>query len=344
MDSKKKYTCDQINSYVEQVKSAKCIFVHGVDAFQRDKCFKQIINILNVSVNDGMNSFLFYGDDYARDDKISPIMESLNMMSFDLSEKIVSIKHFEQLNKGAMERIAKYTDDPAPYAKLILVSDKLDSRLTAVKTLTKNSLHMETTEMKYASHLLQWLNGYLRENQIRMDEATKNYFVNTVEPDAFTAYNEMKKLELYVGNTKTITTNDIKECTINSKTYTVFELTDAIGYKQKENALKIIENLVNNGESIIMVVSMLTNFFFTLWRLDALRRKNISASELMANHMNDINPYFREKYIKFLKAHDRASIENALKQLYICDSRAKLSMAEDMVLGVSVILMTINDL
>jgi DNA polymerase-3 subunit delta len=321
----------------DKIKSARCIFIYGTDAFQRDKYLRQIVKALDVSINDGMNTFLFYGDDYSKDDKVSAILDTLNMMSFDLSEKIVTIKHFEQLHKDAQTRIATYTKNPCDTSKLIIVSDKLDARTVAYKTLKETALLIETTEMKYTTHLAQWLNEYLKEHQLRMDEQTKNYFTTIVEPDAFTAYNEMKKLELYVGNTNIITLNDLKECTISSKAYTVFDLIDAVGYKQKEKALKILENLINNDESIIMVISLLTNFFFTLWRLEALKRRNYSSAELTAKHMNDINPYFREKHISFLKNYDQAQIQNAIKQLYICDSRAKLTMATDMVLGTQLV-------
>jgi DNA polymerase III delta subunit len=208
--------------------------------------------------------------------------------------------------------------------------------------------------MKYASHLMQWLNTYLYENQIRMDERTKTYFTNIVEPDAFTAYNEMKKLELYVTpppfNHKdtreftqghkgplTITIDDIKNCTINSKSYTVFDLIDAIGYRKKVDALKMADNLISNEESIMMINTMLANFFFTLWRLNALKRRGISSGELSANYMKEINPYFREKYLTFLNNYDQKQIDNALRQLYLCDTRAKLSMAAEKILVTSLV-------
>ena len=327
-----KYYCDQVHLYAESIKSAKSIFIHGPDAFQRDRCFKSVIKILNISVNDGLNSFLFYGDDYAKEDKIGSIIETLNMFSFDLSERVISIRYFDKLTTPAVARIAKYIEDPCQYSKLIIVSDKVDARLSAYKTIIKNSFHIETKEMKYASHLLQWLNNYLRENNIRMDENAKNYFTSIVEPDAFTAYNEMKKLELFIGKTNVITINDIRNCTVNSKVFTVFDFIDAIGFRQKAKSLEIAENLIENDDSIIMIISLLTNFFFTLWKLDALRRKNISASELMSRYMNEINPYFKEKYLKFLNNYNQLQIQNAIRELFVCDSQAKLSMAPEMIL------------
>ncbi len=130
----------------------------------------------------------------------------------------------------------------------------------------------------------------------------------------------------------TITVQDIKECTISSVIFTVFDLIDAVGYKKKQLALDIAEKIINNDESIIMIISLLTNFFFTLWRLTTLRSQNISVTELKERHLKEINPYFRDKYIQFINNYNSIQIQNAFNELYACDAKAKLSMASESVL------------
>ena len=337
---KKKYVCDSVKSTVSEFLSAKCIVISGTDLYQRDQCYKYIMKNIDFSrkqttnqpLNEGVDTFVFYGDEFAKDEKIFTIMEALNSYSFDLSEKIITIKNFENLNAKALVLIAHYTENPSSQAKLILIADKLDGRSATTTTLQKNCLFYETTEMKYQSQLFQWLNQYLNQHQLKMDDQAKQLFANTVKPDAFTAYNEMKKLELYIGNTNKITAKDIQECTINSKTYTVFELTDAVGYRQKDKSLQIAEYLIKNDESLVMIVSLLSNFFFTLMKLNALMRRNISAKELKEKYMSEIYISFRDKYFEFLNNFNQKQIQNALQHLYDCDCRAKLSMAEDLVL------------
>ena len=216
----KKYVCDRVSTTVNEFLNARCIIIYGSDSFQRDMCYKYIMKTIDFkkkqdsgqSLNDGVDSFQFYGDEVpAKDKNIFPIMEALNSFSFDLSEKVVTIKNLEGMNNDATKKIVKYAENPSPYAKLIMVSEKLDSRLSTSQALLKNCLAFETTEMKYQSHLNQWLNQYLSQNQINMDYPARQLFTTIVQPDAFTAYNEMKKLELYVGNGNKITEKDIKE-------------------------------------------------------------------------------------------------------------------------------------
>jgi DNA polymerase III delta subunit len=348
-DSRKIYA-EQLERYRNEIISSRVVLVYGTDAFQRDKCFKSILKMhfqyikMETTVNDGMNSFLFYGDEYGRLDRINAIIETLNMFTFDLSERIVSIRYFDQMNKECMERIAQYTDNPNPHTKLLIVADKLDSKLLAFKKIVKNSFVIETKEMKYPSHLMQWLNNYLRDNSgLMMDENAKRFFINTVLPDAYTAFNEIKKLELYVSPRNRITVQDIKECTISSKVFTVFDLIDAVGFRQRQLALDISEKIIKNEDSIIMIISLLTSFFFSLWRLTVLKNKNISINELKERYMKDINPFFRDKYIQFLSNYNLKQIENAFDELYKSDIRAKLTMASDLVLVSDLVFKIVND-
>jgi DNA polymerase-3 subunit delta len=338
----KKNTCDQIKSYHDEIKKARCIFIYGTDAFGRESSYKYIMQTLNISTYDEISSFLFYGDDYLKDKSIAPIMQALNMYSFDLSEKVIFIKQADLLDGEALSRLADYTESPSPYAKLVMIAEKADNRFASYKTIIKNSLVFETTTMKYAKDMVLWLDIYLKEHNLEMDYEAKNFFVNIVELDSYTAYNEMKKLELYVGKRNKITANDIKECTVNTKAHTIFDLMDAIGYRQKKRALAVAENLLENDNSLIMIITMITNFFFTLWRLDSLKRSGISTSELTAKYMNDINSYFRGKYTEFSQNYNFSAIKNAFDELYICDSRVKLSMASEQVLLANLILKIIR--
>ena len=340
----KKITCNQVHLHKKEILDSRCIFISGSDAFQKDNCFKYIINLLNPvvhnnsQIDNGISAFLFYGVDYSTDEHILTIMDTINMLSFDLSEIIISIKYLESLKSKAIAKLVKYTENPNPYAKLILVSDAVDGRLTMYKTLKENCLNIETTDMKYQKDLLIWLDDYIRTHNLIMERQVKDYFTTIVVPDAYIAYNEMQKLEIYIGKRKTITIDDIKECTVNTKTSTIFEFLDAIGFRQTSKALTIAENLINNLESIIMINTMLTNFFYTLWRLDALRRKGISQRDLISKHMDSIINFKRDNYIRFLLNYNTLQIQNALKNIYICDCRAKLSMADDKVLITSLVM------
>jgi len=334
-----KYYCGDERNFISQIQSAPCILILGEDLSQKDRCFKQIFSLLNISIHDDLNSFLYYGDEYAKDNKFDALFDTLYTVSFFDTPKTVSIKYFETLHNDVKTKVAKYTENPSSSVKLILMAEKLDQKYTSSKTIVKNSLLIETKEMKYPKHLIEWLNVYCPENQLNMDYTAKKFFSEYVQIDTYTAYNEMKKLELYVGNSRTITVNDIKNCTVNSRLYRVYDLTDAIGGRNKKLALEIVENMIGGGESIIMIIATLTNFFFMLWKLKTLKNRGLSDYDIKSQYMKDVrSDYTQNKNLGFVQNISLKYIKKALTELYICDCKAKLSMADDKVLGTSLVL------
>ena len=346
-----KYFCDNVQSYKDEILKAKCIFIHGVDAFQRDRCYKFIMETLvpiitptsrnergGALLNDGINTFLFYGDEYATPDKVVSILNTLNTISFDMSDRIVSIRYFDEIKPEAADKIAKYTENPNPDTKLIIVSDKIDARRVVYKTIIKNSLHIETTEMKYPKDLKFWLNKYLKDNKINMDSNAIDFFSEIVELEAHTAYNEIQKLQLFVGKKNFISVDDVRACTVNSRKYSVFELQEAIGLRNKSKALIIAENLIENDENIIMIIASLTSFFFNLWKWNALKNKGATNYDIKAKYMGTLHDFIKEKNINYLNNFNQKQVDNALKHLYICDCRKKLSYAEDDVLAAALVM------
>jgi len=332
------YLCERVDSFANEVRTARCIFIFGDDHCQKDRCFKRIFEILDIPLHDNMNSFLYYGDELSKEKGIDVIFDTLNSISFDLSPKTISIKFFEALHKEAMVKLAKFVEKKDPYARLILVSDKQDTRFTHIKSLKENSLFIETSVMKYPRDLMEWVGNYVQENRLNMDYNARRFFSEYVALDTYTALNEMKKLQIYIGNSRTITINDIKECTVNSKVFSVFSLTDAVGGHNKRLALEVVENLIANGESVIMIVAMLTTFFFTLWRIRVLLNRGISDFDIKKYYLQGMHPYMQEKNIGFARNYDLKQIQKALSELYTCDCRAKLSMGEEKVLGASMVI------
>ena len=364
-----KITCEEVKTNKNEILEAKCIFIQGMDLFQKDRALKEILNILNVPINDNERSYLYYADEYSDKIKIGAILDVLNMFTFEMKERVVTIRNIEDLNKDALEKLLKYTQDPFEQSKLIMIyeEDKISyPKYKIIKNIQNNSLIIETKEIRYENELSPMVDIILTENKLKMEDNTKKFFLNKMgtktnqvlieksekshyyiekeEFDVYNALNEIKKLDLFIGNNNIITIDDINKCTLDSKTYTITDLEEAIGYKQKKNALKIIEYLVQDIEDFVMVNGKICSFFFFLWKLEAELRNGKNLNDLLIER-KIIKASWKQyaidlrvnKYKTFLNNYNRNKILNALKQIYICDSRKKLSAAEDKILMTAMI-------
>lgn len=324
---------EQFMAEAEHFKKQNVFLVYGPEPFQRNESVQTILKMHKITEFDGFDTFIYYGDDFSsKSTSIQSVIEQLQMYPFVQPLKTVVIRNYDEMSSDAQEQLIKYCAKAHDQNLIILAGEKADTRTNRVKKLMECSTAIECKELRYPLVLAKWVNDELRRRQLIMDERAKQKFLNSVDLDFYTAFNELNKLEIYIGNSKTIRENDVKECTVLSKNYTVFDLVDEVGYRRKEKALTILENLIQNEESAIMVMVLFTNFFMTLWKLNVLKAKNISENEIKSRYMSEINLYYRDKYFAFIKNYNIIKIEKILDLILQSDRKAKLSMCSDHVL------------
>jgi DNA polymerase-3 subunit delta len=328
-----KISFDQINQSLERIKSFNNFLIFGAEPFQKNQSLSILMKLFNINEIDNFDIFLVYGDEYSsKANPISSMTENLYMMPFAQEKKILIIKNFDEMNADNQEQVVKYLNKSSKDSILILTADKLDSRTSRAKKITDHCFSIECKEIKYPSVFIKWVSDEIRNRKIQIDESAKMALISSIDMDFYTAYNELNKLLLFTGGNRRITIDDVKNCTAKSKTHTVFELIDEIGYKRTDKAIIINDNLLDNLESQILIITMITNLFMTLWRLSALKEKNISDTEIKERYMKDIIPFARDKYFAFLRNYNHNKIKKALDLLLETDRQAKLSMAGEYVL------------
>ena len=366
---KSKIFCDEVKSNIDSILAAKCIFIQGMDTFQKDRAFEDILKILKTLKNDNEKSFLFYADEFSDKVKIGSILDILNMYSFDVAERLVTIKKIEDLSNDALKKLLKYVENPCPQSRLIMIYEEDEisyAKYKTIRNIKSNSLIIETKEIKYENDLSPIIDMILLENNLKMDDNTKKSFLNKMgtkenlilieksekshyyigkeEFDIYNVFNEIKKLELYIGNKSYITMNDINQCTLNSQKNAINDLEDALGEKNLPKALNIVKNLMENENDLVMINGKIGSFFYFLWKMEAELKNGKNITDLLIDR-KIIKSTWKQyainlrvnKYKTFLYNYDRNKIMNALKQIYICDSRKKLSVADDMILMTSMI-------
>jgi DNA polymerase-3 subunit delta len=107
-----------------------------------------------------------------------------------------------------------------------------------------------------------------------------------------------------------------------SKDFNNFELINAIGYKNKNKSIQIINYLTNNSKNnpIILTISSLFQFFKKLLLFHGVSeingRHNISSTL-------GINPYFIKDYEKASKFYNMKNCSHAIDLIHNADLKSK---------------------
>lgn len=205
--------------------------------------------------------------------------------------KVVVLDHvYKQLDVNQiLEQIGN-----SKTAKLFLVEDSIDKRVTANKDFLKDA-RVKVVELNAPLGLgdsVNWIRQFAKDHQIKIDSAVATKLANTILPDqnatlpVLRAQNELLKLKAFAdGNDVTLAM--VVSLVENVSSIDVYALTNAIAAKNKKLALKLLGDYfeIESGDektNAIKVTALLAEQFRSfLIALDSQSRR-MSEGEVLA--------------------------------------------------------------
>lgn len=322
MTSKTKFSEQKAADFLKSFPSNRIspvYLIFGDELFLKDMVRDILIDHLIPPDKRDFDYSILYGEDTRAED----ILEQVEMMPFMAERKVVLIKNADDMKAEQQKRLIPYLENPAPFSVIVFLAEKIDRRQTFYKMLTQNFQSVECARTRNPREFEQWVAEHARLKGVKMDIDTVRFFAGMIDMDLLTAANEFEKLLLYTGNTNRITREDLERVVAALKKTTVYDLQNAVGMKDTKRAVSILGRLIQQGESPVFFTIMLTTFFTTLWRMDALRRRRVPDTRIMEEHMPEVFPFFRKNYFHFLERYDTIQLREVFDILYQTDSDLK---------------------
>ncbi len=203
---------------------------------------------------------------------VQEIIARCETLPFFGRRRVVVLRRGEDLRPPDQDTLAAYLDQGPPPSALILLVEKLDRRRRLFTVLQRIARVIPCRRLD-PDDLPAWIRA-------RAQTAGK-----TILPEAAEALvvlvggalrelgSEVDKLGSYVGNRRTITADDVREVASHVAESTVFELMDAVGHRQTERALRLLQ-VVLAEEAPVKVLFMLGDQIRMLLRTKALVERN----------------------------------------------------------------------
>jgi len=305
--------------------------ITGNDSYLADKVRKELTDRFVQDSSSDFDYVTFYGDSTTG----AEILEQLEMLPFLAKYKVVQVRNFDKLKVSDKNLLAEYSENPMTSSILILTISKPDNRQKAFKTLNKQSVIINCKQPYGAYDISRWLSAELRATKTAMNSAAINLFAESIEPDYMIASNELEKLRLLTKDSNRITLDDVEESVGRSKTNNVFELQNSLGAKNLKRSMQIVENMLDNNEPGVYILVMLNRFFISLWKINALRKRNLSDAEIMKRHMFDVFQSKRESYMKFAANYNKHRLTKVFSLLLQADIDLKsLNVKEEILVEI----------
>ncbi|NTU70204.1 MAG: DNA polymerase III subunit delta [Coriobacteriia bacterium] len=197
------------------------------------------------------NSEMFDGENASGDD----IVAACNTLPFASERRLVVVRNVEKLNKDDAEALVTYVQSPAESTILALAAKKLAKNTRLYKAAEKSGSLVVKTAPK-ASELPAEVQSMFSKRGRTITRDGAELLVRSVGQDLWRLSAEVDKAVAFVGNRKEVSASDIEQITATTAATSVFELGAALGDRDAARALRLLDRLVGDGESVYGIHAM----------------------------------------------------------------------------------------
>jgi len=150
-----------------------------------------------------------------------------------------------------------YINNPSPSTCLIFVGEKADMRKRFFSALKEKGVVIQFYPL-FEGQITGWIKFRVNELGFKIDGRAIEVLKEEVGTNLGSLDNELKKISLYIAGKENIEEEDVLKVVGGSKINTIFNLTEAIGEKKIEMAIKVLRKILNEGEEPPKILAMIT--------------------------------------------------------------------------------------
>ena len=256
-------------------------------------------------------------------ERILGVLRTLPVMS---PRRAVLVSRAEDLTQADQEVLASYMARPNPRSTLILTADEADRRSAWYRALKEHAQLVEFPKVKgYA--LTAWAGDYIRAKGKAVSAATLKKLVDLAGSDLQSLACEIEKLLLYVGDERVIPPRAVEELVHGSRQHSIFELTGALGRRDRAAALRLLGNLLDSGEYPLAVLAMIARHFRQILIAKEMMREGRSAAEI--GQVAQIPAFMLDDFLRQARAFDQAIAERIFARIAEIDLKMKSTGADE---------------
>ena len=264
---------------------------YGEESYFKDRYERKIIDMIPDAGFPEFNLFRFEGPSTALSD-YNDAIESFPMMTDRKLIIIRDCKIFKRANEEVRSFWSEKLDHLSGDTVIVFIEDEVDKRTALYKDVQKIGAAVEFKYLK-EPELVTWLLRRALKAKLKMSKDCAQYMIGIVDPGMNILSNEFAKLEAYC--TGSITRADIDNVVSKALSTSIFDLTDAIIYKNTNMAMSVLNGLRTSDESALGILYLLCGTAEKMLRLKVYDIKNKYEAKKI---LNISSVYSAEKYLR----------------------------------------------
>lgn len=301
---------------------------------------ENIIKVFKKSLDPSMIDFNLDIID-GQETTINEVISSIETLPFMDERKIVILKDFELLkgkknnfNDSDEKYLIDYIENiPQTTILVFIVYGEIDKRKSLIKAIDKKGIVFNCDKLSDMD-LFKWIKDKFKFNDVIIDNSQIMYFIEqegyrdkNTDKTLSDLENEINKISSFVGKQNKVSNEVIDMLSQKKVENDIFKLIDYIGEKKSSNAIKILNDMIDEGESVLGIFSMISKQFKSVMQSRELQLQGYS-SKMIAQKLK-IHPFVAANALKQSKNFCDEIIIDMLNYILECDYKIKRGLIKD---------------
>lgn len=301
---------------------------------------ENVIKTFKKSLNESMIDFnldILDGKELTLDQ----ILSNAETLPFMDERKILIIKDFELL-KGKKKNFSDSDESelieyiekvPSTTVIVFLVYGDVDKRKSLVKKINKVGIVNHCDKLSDMD-LFKWVKNRFKQNEVYINDSEIMYFIEqegyrdkNSEKTLSDLQNEINKIASFVGKGNNVTKAIIDKLSQKKVENDIFKLIDEIGNKNSSHAMKIVTDMILEGESVLGIFAMVSKQFKLVMQARQLQNQGYS-SKVIAEKLS-AHPFVVTKALKQGRLFADEAVVDMLNFILESDFKIKNGLMKD---------------
>ncbi len=303
--------------FIEQLKKGNLHSAYlfaGNEEFLVEDCVQRLTEHVLEPDTREFNYDVFYGGE-ADAGKIIDTACAYPMLA---AARLVLVKDFDKMNPSGLSAISKYLEKPSPTTRLVLISRKAASKAKSRDKIRTQCCHVEV-KAPYENQIPTWIKNHLKDQGVQISYNACLLLQAYVGNGLRNIVNEIGKIRLNVKSAN-IEESDVQRVVGLSRTFSVFDLNEALGNKDIHKALLILNHMLDSGEVPTRIVAAVSRHYIKLFFVKGASSRGKSEREI--TQLTGIPSFFLKK----TKAMAARYSSEQFEQIFQCLLEADLTL------------------
>lgn len=287
--------------------------LYGTESYLK-KLYKNKLKDAMIGDGDDMNYSYFEGKQV----NVSKVVDIANTLPFFSDKRLIVIEnsgYFKNQND-----LADYIKDFPDSTHVVFVENEVDKRNRLFKAVKDIGTISEMNGMD-ENNLKLWIASLLDKDKKKITGETILHLLGKVGTDMENIQNEVEKLCCYAYDREIITIADVEEVCTSQISGKIFQMIDAIGSKNQNQALDLYYDLLALKEKPMSILFLITRQFNILLQVKDL--VSLGFNNTIISQKTGLLPFTIGKYVSQSKNFKKEVLKDALTSCVSMEEQVK---------------------